>query len=58
MDHSSIKTLAELKKAGYQSKTIKQELRDNLVAKLSNDEPIFENPKQAFNAANRTFKNR
>ena len=42
MNHNSINTLAELKKAGYQSKTIKQELRDNLVSKLENDEPIFE----------------
>ncbi|UZR92679.1 magnesium chelatase [Chondrinema litorale] len=37
-----IKTLSELKSAGYTPKTIKQELRDNLIAKLKSKEPVFE----------------
>src|SRR5580698_4193100 len=36
-----IKTLGELKKSGYKSKTIKEELRDNLIAKLKKKEKIF-----------------
>lgn len=36
-----IKTLGELKRSGYQSKSIKDELRDNLVAKLKRKEKIF-----------------
>lgn len=36
-----IKTLAELKKSGYKSKSIKQELRDNLITKLKNEEEVF-----------------
>ena len=36
-----IKTLGELKKAGYQSRSIKQELRDNLIEKIRNKESIF-----------------
>ena len=42
MDHSKIKTLAQLKAAGYQSKTIKEELRENLIKKLKNKEKVFE----------------
>jgi magnesium chelatase subunit I len=34
MNHEKIKTLGELKQAGYQSKSIKDELRDNLVSML------------------------
>ena len=36
------KTLGELKKSGYQPKSVKEELRDNLIQKLSNKEPVFE----------------
>ncbi|TAG55155.1 MAG: magnesium chelatase, partial [Runella slithyformis] len=36
-----IKTLGELKAAGYQPRTIKQELRDNLIVKLRNKESVF-----------------
>ena len=36
-----ITTLGELKATGYQSKTIKQELRDNLIEKLKNKESVF-----------------
>lgn len=37
-----IHNLKELKAAGYSSKSVKDELRDNLVAKLSKKEPTFE----------------
>ena len=36
-----IKTLGELKASGYQPKSIKDELRDNLIQKLQNKETIF-----------------
>ncbi|MEO0337760.1 MAG: magnesium chelatase [Bacteroidota bacterium] len=39
---NNIKTLGELKKSGYQSKTIKEELRDNLIQKLQNKEKVFD----------------
>lgn len=35
------KTLGELKASGYQSKSIKVELRDNLIKKLKNKEKVF-----------------
>ena len=38
----AIKTLGELKKAGYQVKSIKQELRDNLIQKIKNKEKVFD----------------
>ncbi len=37
-----IKTLAELKKSGYISRSIKDELRDNLREKLKSGQPVFE----------------
>jgi magnesium chelatase subunit I len=37
-----IKTLSDLKKADYQFKTIKDELRTNLIQKLKNKENVFE----------------
>ncbi|MBC8109784.1 MAG: magnesium chelatase, partial [Verrucomicrobia bacterium] len=37
----SIKNIAGLKAAGYESKSIKQELRDNLIAKLKANEEVF-----------------
>jgi magnesium chelatase subunit I len=37
-----INTLGELKKAGYISKSVKDELRDNLIKKLVKKEPTFE----------------
>ncbi len=40
--HTAIKTFGELKKAGYQSKSIKDELRDNLIEKLKRKEPLFD----------------
>lgn len=42
MDKQHIKTLGALKKAGYESKSIKDELRDNLRNKISNKETVFE----------------
>src|SRR5688572_29920311 len=42
MKYTEIKNLGQLKSAGYQSKTIKQELRQNLIAKLKKKENVFE----------------
>ena len=42
MKIENIKTLGDLKKAGYQSKSIKNELRDNLIKKIKNKETTFE----------------
>ncbi|MGB5497370.1 MAG: AAA family ATPase [Maribacter sp.] len=42
MDHKKIKTLADLKKSGYESKSIKDELRANLREKIKNGEESFE----------------
>ncbi len=36
-----IKTLGELKKSGYKPKSIKEELRENLIEKLKNKEEVF-----------------
>ncbi|MCX8491118.1 MAG: magnesium chelatase [Cyclobacteriaceae bacterium] len=41
-DHKNIKTLAQLKSAGYKFKTVKDELRANLIAKLKSKENVFE----------------
>lgn len=41
MKIENITTLGELKKSGYQSKSIKNELRDNLIEKIKNKETIF-----------------
>lgn len=42
MKIESIKTLGELKQAGYQSKSIKDELRDNLIENIKNKVTTFE----------------
>jgi magnesium chelatase subunit I len=42
MEVKKINTLGELKKAGYQSKSIKDELRDNLIQKIKNGDTAFE----------------
>ncbi|MEM1323366.1 MAG: magnesium chelatase, partial [Bacteroidota bacterium] len=39
---NTIKTLGELRASGYQPKSIKDELRDNLIQKLQSGETIFE----------------
>ena len=41
MDRESINTLGQLKASGYQSRSIKQELRDNLIDKLKAHEETF-----------------
>lgn len=42
MDYTKISTLGELKKSKYNDRTVKQELRDNLVEKLKTGEKVFE----------------
>ncbi len=42
MNHEKIKTLNDLKKSGYTFKTIKDELRANLIEKLKKKENVFE----------------
>lgn len=42
MNAPSIKTLGELKKAGYKFKTIKDELRSNLIERLKKNETVLE----------------
>jgi magnesium chelatase subunit I len=39
--HGGIKTLGELKKSGYKSKSIKEEVRDNLIGKIRAKENPF-----------------
>jgi magnesium chelatase subunit I len=41
MNHTSIATFGQLKKSGYQSKTVKEELRQNLISKLKRKEETF-----------------
>jgi len=38
---TNLRTLGELKRAGYKPKSIKDELRENLIAKLREKEPVF-----------------
>lgn len=40
-DHTAIRTLGQLRSAGYKTKTIKQELRDNLIQRLKNKQSVF-----------------
>ncbi len=42
MDYKNIKTLGELKKKGYQPKSIKEELRTNLIQYLREGKTVFE----------------
>src|SRR5215207_9239414 len=39
---NNIRTLGELKKSGYKVKSIKEELRNNLIDKLKKKEKVFE----------------
>jgi magnesium chelatase subunit I len=41
-DFKTIKTLGQLKDSGYKSKSIKEELRANLILKLKNKENVFQ----------------
>lgn len=42
LDHTKINTLGELKTVGYQSKSIKDELRTNLLGKIASGEETFQ----------------
>ena len=42
MNYQEIKTIGELKKSGYQSKSIKEELRDNLIKSIKERKNPFE----------------
>ncbi len=42
MDIHRIKTLGQLRQSGYSPKSVKDELRDNLIKKLQNRETVFE----------------
>jgi len=42
MDYKKINTLGDLKKSKYSDRSVKQELRDNLVEKLKKGEKVFE----------------
>ena len=42
MEYKKITTISHLKAAGYQSNTIKEELRRNLIDKLKKKENVFE----------------
>src|ERR1700733_14145381 len=41
MNQKSIKTLGQLKQSGYQSKSVKEEIRQNLILKLKRKEQTF-----------------
>lgn len=41
MSQPEIKTLGELKKSGYTFRSVKDELRTNLISRLKNQQPIF-----------------
>ncbi len=43
MNIEKIKTLGDLKKAGYKRRTVKEEIRENLIRKLQNKESTFSN---------------
>lgn len=42
MNIKNINTLAELKSSGYESQSIKEELRQNLIKKIAQNETVFE----------------
>ncbi len=42
MDHTKINTLGQLKASGYKSRSIKEEVRNNLINKLKSKEEIYE----------------
>src|ERR1700749_4935308 len=41
MDITKIKTLGELKRSGYKSRSVKEEIRENLIGKLKRKENTF-----------------
>ena len=42
MDIQNIKTIGELKRSGWKSRSVKEELRQNLIFKLKNKQNVFE----------------
>lgn len=42
MDYNTIKTLGQLKASGYTPKTVKQEIRNNLIAAISKGDKVFD----------------
>ncbi len=42
MDIKKIETLGQLRGAGYKPKTVKEELRDNLIKRIESGTPVFE----------------
>ncbi|MGE5679801.1 MAG: magnesium chelatase, partial [Bacillota bacterium] len=40
-NHSEIRTLGQLKNTGYKSRSIKDEMRENLIRQLQNNENSF-----------------
>lgn len=42
MNYKEIKTIGQLKESGYKVLSIKDEIRKNLIEKISNNDPIFE----------------
>ncbi len=42
LDYTQIKTLGDLKVSGYRPRSIKQELRENLIRQFRNKAPLFE----------------
>jgi magnesium chelatase subunit I len=41
MTHDAIRTLGQLRASGYKPRSVKEELRDNLISKLRNKEDVF-----------------
>ena len=41
MDITKIKTLGDLKKTGYRNRSVKEEIRENLIRKLKNKETVY-----------------
>jgi magnesium chelatase subunit I len=41
-NHEEIRTLGQLKKSGYASRSIKDEMRENLIRKISHNDPMFQ----------------
>ena len=41
MDHKSIKTLGQLKQSEWQDRSVKNEIRENLIRKLQLNDPLF-----------------
>lgn len=43
MDHRNINTLGQLKQSGYTPKSVRQEMRDNLMTAMAEKRPVFKN---------------